>query len=210
MSETIITIEHEPDHIVEVNVEQVNQTIEVNVTPLHNLVTINATGLEGPQGPQGEIGPQGEQGPQGIQGEIGPQGIQGEQGPQGIQGEQGPSGITRPSTAIFTVWSGTLSVATGTGRLYNATGQSITISKVFLSVGTAPVGASIIVDIHKNGTTIFTTQANRPAISASAYTGYSTSIDVTTWADGEYLTMDVDQIGSSTPGSDLTAHIVYS
>lgn len=111
--------------------------------------------------------------------------------------------------ALFTV-EGDLVTSTGVLRIYNATGVTKTISKVFLSVSTAPTGAAIIVDIHKGGTTIFTTQANRPQIAASANTGYSTTIDVTSWADGEYLTMDVDQVGSTIAGSNLTVHIVYS
>ena len=43
-------------------------------------------GIQGPQGPKGEIGPQGPQGP------IGPQGPRGEIGPQGETGPQGPAG----------------------------------------------------------------------------------------------------------------------
>ena len=63
--------------------------------------SISLSGVEGPQGPQGEQGVEGPQGPQGVPGPQGPQGIQGvkgdqgDTGPQGIQGlagEQGPQG----------------------------------------------------------------------------------------------------------------------
>lgn len=103
---------------------------------------------------------------------------------------------------------GNLVVSTGPFRLYNDTGSTWTIAGVRASVGTAPTGASIIVDINKNGTTIFTTQANRPTITAAANTsGNVTNMDVTTVAAGEYLTVDIDQIGSTVSGSDLTIQL---
>lgn len=95
-------------------------------------------------------------------------------------------------------------------RMYNKTGVTRTMSMVFLSVGTPPTGSGIWVDVNKNGTTIFTTQDNRPYIQSGAYTGFSTNLDVTSLADGDYLTMDVDGIGTTAPGSNLVVHIVYS
>lgn len=111
--------------------------------------------------------------------------------------------------AVFT-FTGVLAVTPGTIRIYNKTGFTITVSQVFLSVSLAPTTQAIIVDINKNGTTIFTTQANRPQIAAGANTGFTTTIDVPTLADGDYFTMDIDQVGSGTPGANLTAHVIYS
>jgi hypothetical protein len=103
---------------------------------------------------------------------------------------------------------GNVVVNIGTFRLYNDTGSTWTITGVRASVGTAPAGAAIIIDVNKNGTTIFTTQANRPTIAAAANTsGNVTNVDVTTIAAGEYLTIDIDQIGSTTAGADLTVQI---
>jgi hypothetical protein len=103
---------------------------------------------------------------------------------------------------------GNLVVGAGTFRLYNDMGATWTISGVRASVGAAPAGASIIVDVHKNGTTIFTTQANRPTIAIAGNTsGNVTNFDITTVAAGEYLTVDIDQIGSTTAGADLTVQI---
>jgi hypothetical protein len=95
-------------------------------------------------------------------------------------------------------------------RIYNTSGITRTIAKVFISANTPPTGSALIVDVHKNGTTIFTNQANRPQIADGQYTGQSTSIDVTGWAPGDYLTVEVDQVGSTTPGADLTVHIAFS
>jgi len=106
--------------------------------------------------------------------------------------------------------AGDLTDDPGVLRLYNLTGKTLTITKVHLAVNTAPTGAAIIVDVHENGTTIFTTQGNRPQIAASAFTGQSTAIDDPSWADGNYLQADIDQIGSTIAGADLTITILAS
>lgn len=105
--------------------------------------------------------------------------------------------------------SGALTTSTGALRLYNNSGRTRTLSVVRASVGTAPTGASILVDVNKNGTTIFTTQSKRPTIAVSTNTDLSDTPDVTSWADGDYLTVDVDQIGSSVAGSNLVVQVVY-
>lgn len=85
--------------------------------------------------------------------------------------------------------------------------KALTINKAFAYVKTAPTGASLIIDINKNGSTIWSTQANRLTIAAAAQTGSQTSFDVTALAEGDILTLDIDQIGSTLPGEDLTVEI---
>ena len=97
---------------------------------------------------------------------------------------------------------GTLVVAAGTARLYLS--GNYTLADYRVSVGTAPTGANLIVDINKNGTTIFTTQGNRPTVTAGGNLASTTAPDVTTFAAGDYITIDVDQIGSTVAGADLT------
>jgi hypothetical protein len=123
-----------------------------------------------------------------------------------------PSGLIRaPNLGLLltiTV-SGALTVAVGKVRVYNDTGATLTIRSVRASVNTAPTGNSIRVDVNKNGTTIFTTQANRPLIAASANTsGKVSNMDIAALADGDYVTADVDQIGSTVAGSDLTVQML--
>jgi len=103
-----------------------------------------------------------------------------------------------------------LETETGAFRIYNNFGESLVISKVHLAADTAPTGAAVIVDIHKDGTTIFTNQAHRPTIAAAANTGETTDIDVATWAMGEYLTADIDQAGSTIPGAYLVISVIAS
>lgn len=110
---------------------------------------------------------------------------------------------------LFTIsQGGALTATAGVARLYNDSGRTLTITAVRTHVGTAPTGASLIVDVNKNGTTIFTTQGNRPTVAISGNTsGKVTNMDVTSLADGDYLTVDIDQIGSTVAGSDLTVTI---
>lgn len=100
-----------------------------------------------------------------------------------------------------------IAVDTGAHRipiLFAGTPASITIKSVRAMIGTAPVGADIILDIHKNGTTIFTTQGNRPTIPDGANdSGEVTNMNITALAKGDYLTMDIDQVGIGTKGQNL-------
>jgi hypothetical protein len=67
----------------------------------------------------------------------------------------------------------------------------------------APTGASGIVDINKNGTTLFTTQGNRPTNTTGTKLATTTMPAVTTFVNGDYISIDVDQIGSTVAGSEL-------
>jgi hypothetical protein len=104
--------------------------------------------------------------------------------------------------------AGALTVSTGVGRFpfpFPATLISVTAM-----VNTIPTGANLILDVNKNGTTIFTTQANRPTINNGASATASAAVpNVTAMAAGDYLTVDVDQIGSGVAGSDLTVVVRY-
>lgn len=106
-------------------------------------------------------------------------------------------------------YTGTLVLGTGKHRIYNDTGRTLTISAIRATLTTAPTGTSAIFDVNKNGTTVFTTQANRPTIAISGNTsGKITNADVTSLADGDYLTVDIDQVGSTVPGADLTVQVL--
>ncbi len=176
-------------------------------------------GLTGPQGLQGETGPQGIQGiqgetgptgPQGLQGETGltgPQGIQGEVGPQGPQGIQGETGLSGTSTrAICFYVDSTLKVETGVMTFIVP--MALTITDVRLTVDVAPVGAALIGDIHKNGTTLYTTQANRPTIADGTLAVTAALPDTVTLALGDKLSLDLDQVGATTPGENLAVLLV--
>lgn len=123
----------------------------------------------------------------------------------------GPTGLGRfpnlsGSPLLFSI-SGTISTGTGAHRIYNDTGVPLTVRAVRAAVGTAPTGASLLVDVNINGTTIFGTQTNRPTITAGTFTAAAPAINTTTIAPGDYLTVDVDQVGSTIAGSNLTVAV---
>lgn len=115
-------------------------------------------------------------------------------GPQGATGPTGPSGLM----PVFTR-QGSLTAFTGTSRLYME--RSGTVAKVRASVGVAPVGSGVVVDLKKNGTSI----GYPVTIAAGAFTAFVTpNVAVTS---GDYLTVDILSVGSVTPGSGLTVTV---
>ena len=112
----------------------------------------------------------------------------------------------QPVTKILTLGrSGVLTATAGTVRLYVP--WACTITNVRTMVGTAPVGASLIADLNIDGATAFTTQGNRPTIADGGYTDLDAVPDVTAISANSYLTLDVDQVGSGTAGSDLIMQV---
>lgn len=85
-----------------------------------------------------------------------------------------------------------------------------TLVEAFASVETAPVGASLILDLRKGagaGTSLF--GATKLVIAAGATTGVQTVFAAPgTLAVGDRLMLDVIQVGSTTPGSDATVILV--
>jgi hypothetical protein len=105
--------------------------------------------------------------------------------------------------------TGTLAVTTDTTALRFRLPFAIVVTGVYATVSTCPTGADIIVDVHKDGTTLFTTQGLRPVIAATAYDSGAVDVpDVTACAADTYLTVNVDQIGSTIAGANLTVGVV--
>lgn len=103
--------------------------------------------------------------------------------------------------------AGTLSVTTNVGEYFRA-GFACRITEVQVHVGTAPTGAALIVDVNDDGTTVFTTQGNRPQVADGANDDTSGTPDGgTSVVKDSVITIDVDQVGSGTAGADLTVHV---
>ena len=84
---------------------------------------------------------------------------------------------------------------------YEAT-CTLTITGIELRAKTGPTGSALIIDINKNGTTIF---GVKPQINAGATVdaGVAT-LTTTTLAAGDSLTVDVDAVGSTIAGADIS------
>lgn len=104
-----------------------------------------------------------------------------------------------PYTVQF-VKSGNFSAAAGKNTWVAP--FSGTLVKWFAHADTAPTGQAAIFDVHKNGTTVFTTQANRPTIAASGTDASGSVIEVDKFEPGDVFRCDVDQAGSGTAGAD--------
>lgn len=130
-------------------------------------------------------------------------------GNQAIDGHVADLANPHEVTGVF-VFSApdTLIVGSGKGRLKLP--FAIDIVDATLTVGTAGTGADVIFDIHKDGTTIYSTQANRPKVADGSQDGTATTPDTTACAAGSVLTVDTDQVGSSTAGADATLIIRYT
>lgn len=138
-----------------------------------------------------------------VQPELDEQTIVLEHGSRGPAGANGANGIGY-TVQTFTA-PGTLTVYTGKARWYAPV--DFEILNITVSCGTAPTGASIVVDINNNGASIFTNPANRPHIFAGNNTAISVSPDNTILNAGEYLTVDIDQVGTTQAGTDLVVVI---
>lgn len=101
--------------------------------------------------------------------------------------------------------NGTVTVKTGTSKIVLE--DSYSLQSVRAYVNTTPAGGPITVDVNKNGTTIYGTQTNRPTISAGTNSGLGGTASGGSFVAGDILSVDVDTIGSTTAGSDLTVTI---
>jgi hypothetical protein len=172
---------------------------------------VQTTITAGAQGPAGPTGPTGATGPAGPGVPVG--GTTGQVLAK-TSGTDYATAWTTPvspvqQTEFFRTGAMTTGVGGSDGRIWNLSGVTRTLINVGIALGTAPTGAAFIADLNKNGTTIFTTQGNRPSIAAAANYAASGTPDVTTWAHGDYITLDRDQIGSTVAGSDLTGTIFW-
>lgn len=76
-------------------------------------------------------------------------------------------------------------------------------------VSNAPEGSDIIIDVNLNDVSLFAPE-DRPRILENEVVGVGVSDFLTAIVDeGDYLTVDIDQVGSTTPGDFLTVTIVY-
>lgn len=95
---------------------------------------------------------------------------------------------------------GGLKATTGTSRWWIPT--NITITKVICGVNTAPTGSAVNISVLKNGSSVTTT-----SVAADSSTS-SSNVSLSLIA-GDYITVDITQVGSGTPGSDLVVTFLY-
>ena len=113
------------------------------------------------------------------------------------------------ATSMF-VWSSEAALTAAANKYRFVAPCDGVILNVEAACLVAPVGASIILDINKGGTTIFTTQSRRPTIAAAATTATVGDVEVTSFSAGDVFTVDCDQVGSSTAGTGFSIAVAYA
>lgn len=84
------------------------------------------------------------------------------------------------------------------------------ILKANVILGTAGTGASVNLDIKKNGVSIFTAAAPAPSIAAGATTAFVTpDLTLGKFTTNDVITFEVLQVGATVAGSDADATIEY-
>lgn len=101
---------------------------------------------------------------------------------------------------------GTIATGTEQGGVWEAPAAASIVRATAYRKSTAGTGGSTIVDVNIGGTTIFTTQTNRPEIAFDDSDGKSVApaIEAGTLALGDMVTVDVDAIDTGGSPSDLT------
>jgi len=125
----------------------------------------------------------------------------------GGQVQQLPSGDSIPVTynggsdPIMSSFAGPVTTSTGTYRYYHPTSTNIT--GVYISLGTTSSSGSVVIDVKKNGTSIFS--GTYPTIAASSHLSSLVSI-TSALTPSDYLTIDVTSAGVG--AADLNVYIV--
>lgn len=111
--------------------------------------------------------------------------------------------------------SGALEVVSSDLPLPNGTGQVLVLGKVVVELGSAPVGADVLVDVKRNGVSIFTSPVVVTAGTTSGFkvpdvdTHTAAGVGVAGFDPGDRLTVDIVQVGSpGTEGADICV-VVY-
>ena len=106
------------------------------------------------------------------------------------------SGVQLQNKFVFTFGIWDTIIATEIGRGIILAPYSGMILEISSTAETAPISGNLIVDINKNGTTIFTNQSNRITILEGQEDDFGRIPDITTFNKYDKFTMDIDAIGS--------------
>lgn len=105
--------------------------------------------------------------------------------------------VTFPDT--FTSTAGANGIASAWRVPTNGLTKALVKAEIW--VDTAPTAASITVDLHRNGTTVFTGGTQRPVIATSSTSDVSGTPSVTTMNDGDLFQFQVDSLNASDQGN---------
>jgi hypothetical protein len=123
--------------------------------------------------------------------------------------EDGVEFFELPFMMTVAVSDETTALTTGNGKVTFRMPCAVTLTAVRASVGTAPTGSTIIVDINENGSSILSTRLSIDASEKTSTTAATAAvISDTALADDAEITIDIDQIGSTIAGAGLKVTLI--
>lgn len=78
-----------------------------------------------------------------------------------------------------------------------------TIAEVHARLATAPTGSDVRLDILKNGVSIHSSDGDKCTVAAGQNSGSTSTFNDNTLADGDYLELEIEQVGSGAKGAGL-------
>ena len=120
-----------------------------------------------------------------------------------------PKKVKLPAELVMAASDETTDLTTGTAKLTFRMPHAMTLTDVRASVNTAPVGSTLVVDINEGGSTILSTKLSIDASEKTSTTAATPAvISDGALADDAEVTIDIDQIGSSTAGKGLKVALI--
>lgn len=112
-------------------------------------------------------------------------------------------------TFIIACSDETTDLTTGTNKVTFRMPYAFTVSAVRASLSTVATGSTVIVDINESGTSILSTKLSIDASEKTSTTAATPAvISDTSLADDAEITIDIDQVGSTTAGKGLKVYII--
>ena len=103
----------------------------------------------------------------------------------------------------------TTALTTGTAKVTFRMPCAMTLTAVRATLTTAPVGSTLIVDINEGGTSILSTKLSIDASEKTSTTAATAAvISDSSLADDAEITIDIDQVGSTTAGTGLKVWLI--
>jgi hypothetical protein len=100
-------------------------------------------------------------------------------------------------------------LTTGTAKVTFRMPFAMTLTAVRASVGTAPTGSTLVVDINEGGSTILSTKLSIDATEKTSTTAATPPvISDTALADDAEITIDIDQVGATIAGAGLKVTLI--
>jgi hypothetical protein len=126
----------------------------------------------------------------------------------GLDMDSGEGGSPGPAIVEEWLWVACsdepTALTTGAAKITFRMPFAATLLSVRASVTTAPAGANLVVDVNEGGVSVLSTKLSIDATEKTSTTAATPAvISDSALADDAEMTIDIDQVGSSTAGSGL-------